>query len=149
MNKNPLLQLIAITLLLLAASSTMAAMYKWVDYEGNIQYSQTPPMDRDMERIAKPKAPPAPPSPVEPATGDTEAAGQSPEAESEGPSEEERRAAERHNAAVCKDARETLRNYETTPRIRVPTDDGFRYLSEEERQEQIRKARALIQKHCN
>ena len=148
MNKNPLLQLIAITLLLLGASSVMAAMYKWVDDEGNTQYSQTPPMDRSVERIAKPKAPPAPPSPVDSGTGDAEAADQSPEAESEGPTEAERRAAERHNAAVCKDAREKLQRYETTPRIRVPADDGYRYLSEDERQEQIRKARALIQKHC-
>ncbi|HDP89226.1 MAG TPA: DUF4124 domain-containing protein [Thioalkalivibrio sp.] len=132
--------------LCLVTVPTVAAMYKWADDEGNTQYSQTPPMDRPSETLNAPKAPPAPPPAAETAAPDT--AGETAAEDAAGPSAAERRRAERQNAARCQEARAVLQRYETTPRIRVPDGDSFRYLSEEERQKHMRDARQIIREHC-
>ena len=41
--------ILLIALLLTISLSVNAQIYKWVDDNGNIQYSQTPPMDRDAQ----------------------------------------------------------------------------------------------------
>jgi len=149
MNKNPLLQLIAITLLLLAASSTMAAMYKWVDDEGNIHYSQTPPMERQSEQIEKPRMP-APPPKADAAPADTTTAEPTAGTESEGPSEEEIRAEKERVAEECRRARQWISEIENKPRLRVRDDSGnLRYLTEEERQARLKQAQDYLRKYCN
>lgn len=143
--------LIIVMLLLIVAAPAPAAMYtmyKWVDDEGNTHYTQTPPMDREADRVAAPppvQAPASPPAAAEATPADDGEAA----TDDQGPTEAERRAAERHNAAQCEELRSTLQRYETTPRIRVRDAGGeYRYLSEEERQAQMAKARRLIGEHC-
>lgn len=140
--------LLAALILGLLTVPAAAAMYKWVDEEGNTHYSQTPPPDRPAETIAAPKAPPAPPQRETTAEETADGEGETGATEESGPSEAERRRVERENAARCREAREVLQRYETTARIRVPDGDGFRYLSEEERQQHIRDARKIIQERC-
>jgi predicted lipid-binding transport protein (Tim44 family) len=140
--------LLAALILGLITLPAAAAMYKWVDEEGNTHYSQTPPPGRPAETIAAPKAPPAPPRRENVAEEPADGGGETSATEESGPSEAERRRIERENAARCREARQLLQRYETTPRIRVPDGDSFRYLSEEERQQHIRDARKIIQERC-
>lgn len=62
-------QAVGVALMLLLAFPAQAAMYKWVDRDGNVIYSELPPPDaKDVKAIAPPpRVPEAVPAPVAPA----------------------------------------------------------------------------------
>jgi hypothetical protein len=54
------------------------------------------------------------------------------------------------NPEVCAQARENLATLEVAPRVRLRGADGeYRYLTDEERQEQEKRARDTIAVHCD
>jgi len=133
---------------LLAASTAgfAATMYKWIDSEGNVQYTQTPPPKGSFETMAPPPAPatPAPesstPQTAEPASSkeDDEAAKQ----------DDERKRLEasvaKHN---CETARKNLEIY--TAFRRVKGDKGeIITLGDDERAAKIKQANEMIEKYC-
>ena len=53
---------LTITLLVLFIAPAQAAMYKWVDDNGQVQYTDTRPADnREHKRLTAPSSPPPPP----------------------------------------------------------------------------------------
>lgn len=57
MIRKPSFVLLAILMLLPALSA--AKMYRWIDENGQVQYTQTPPPDQQAESIAPPPPPPS------------------------------------------------------------------------------------------
>ena len=135
---------------ILLAGNAHAAIYKWVDENGNVQYTETPPpADVKAETIQPP-----------PQTVDTETA-------TKQLSEEERQFEELRKQRLeqeeegdkaaadlalqeknCQMARERLASY-TRPRVRFVQEDGTRVTAtEEERQEQIKKSEDMIKEFC-
>ena len=53
------------------------------------------------------------------------------------------------NPALCDQARANLDTLNSSARVRIRDDDGLRYLSEEEKDIQRRKARDMAAVHCN
>jgi len=141
--------------LLLALSVTLPTaahgeMYKWVDDEGNVQYSQNPPPGSKAAEVVKPP----PKVDTEGATqalseqeaqfkGRQEAAGK--EAE-----EAEKTAAEAaQKKQACESARKNLERLQNAQRIFKKDAAGNRSrVSEEERQQSIKKAEESIKKNC-
>jgi hypothetical protein len=133
----------------LAATSSQAAMYKWVDADGITQYTQSPPPDGISADTV------APPPKV-----DTEAAIKQLQEqqkrsdqyfEDKSKQQEENQNAEADAARkkeMCAKARARLASYER-PRVNIVNEDGTRTrATEEQRQEQIRSSNESIQKYC-
>lgn len=127
-----------------------AGVYKWVDEQGNVHYTQTPPADKPVERFE------TRPEPV-----DSEAAlkkleeqkeksdsffkDRAKQAEEKAKAEEEATKRGEH----CKRARENLEKLETTIRLFQSDEQGNRVrMTEEERQAGIAKAKSQIKEFC-
>ncbi len=129
--------------------SINAAMYKWVDEDGNTHYSQSAPVDNtDVEEIE-------PPSKV-----DTESAANKVKNENETADKlrddritkkEEKLKAEEDAIAEkqkCEQARKRLASYQRN-RVNLKNSDGSnRVISEEERQSEIAKSKENIKTFC-
>lgn len=126
-----------------------ATLYKWVDAEGNTNYTETRPVDFDFEEIQ-------PPPEV-----DTETAIEQLKADQKKANDLERqRKAKAENQKIdeqnaiikkknCEMARERLASY-ARPGVRLVQEDGSRIrATEEQRQEQIAISNDMIKKFCN
>lgn len=130
-------------LALLAAGTAQAKMYKWVDEQGNIHYSQERPPQAGVEEI-KPPPPPAdaPPARRQDAAEQTGSGGPGPTGDAEG--DDLQAKVYKKN---CEIARKNLDIY--TQHSRVLNAQGeVEELDEETRQARIREARENIKKYC-
>lgn len=146
---------IFIVLLLLSANA-QARVYKSVDKDGNVTYSQTKPTDNEnVETIKTPKAKPAP-TPVETPNPATAA---SPEADSEAQKEspeiaEKNKQIEAENAEIkkqnCANSKSRLADLNSAGRIKFTGEDGnLKWASEEEVQARRDELQANVDKWCN
>jgi hypothetical protein len=137
-------------LLFLLAGNASAAMYKWVDEEGNTHYTQSPPPgDVQAETIAPP-----------PRVNTRNAVEQLKEQQEKADelrnqrlevAEEQRKNEEElaRKKANCELARKRLASYEE-PRVKFVQEDGSRVrATEEERLEQIKISQEMIDEFCN
>ena len=141
------LQLLVATTCLVLGVSVQAAQefYKWKDKDGVTHYSATPPKTESTETVRTTNLDP----------GETEAADGGDEATSgsDEPGSNDKQASASpkppaKNAAECEKARKNLETLETTPRIRMPDGDGFRYLTPAEIEEQKSLNRQAIDVDC-
>ena len=142
--------LLCVTLVVaLASPGLLAEMYKWVDDQGQVQYSQSPPPGRPAQII---KPPPkvdskAAREKLKQQLQDFEVRGDERQEQAEADQKKEEEAGERK--AACETAREQLTRLESNPRIlRVEKDETRTRLTEEERQAAIAEARKQVEKHC-
>lgn len=132
----------------LVGGTAIAAMYKWVDKEGNVHYSQVPPSDKEAETIAPP-----PPVPTQPAKPPAQEAAEAMENEQKAAEEEaeKRKADEERRAELyrknCEIATENMAIYRTSNRIITPEGEKVR-LSDEMRAEKIKEAQEAMDKYC-
>ncbi len=142
--------LLCVTLgMALASPGLLAEMYKWIDDEGQVQYSQSPPPGRPAETI---KPPPkvdskAAREKLKQQLQDFELRGDKRQEQAEADQKTQEQAGERK--AACDTARERLAKLEGKPRILQYAEDGSsKRLTEEERQADIAEARKQVEKHC-
>ena len=137
------------TLLAMLSSTVFAEMYKWVDENGEVHYSdRQPPADVETETIKPP-----PTVDVEQAKKELEARqNKFKTEESEKPAEEEKVTEE--ELAVkkknCELGKDKLQRLQDNPRVYSEAEDGTRTrLGEDERQARIKQAQDMIKKNCN
>lgn len=126
-----------------------AALYKWVDDEGNTHYSERLPADVVVEEIA-------PPSRVDTESANKQLEGQQKKAADLEARRKEKAESDRfdeQNAKIkkgnCEKARAGLASL-ARPSVRFVQEDGSRIrATEEQRQEKIAEANKMIQEHCN
>ncbi|RME33910.1 MAG: DUF4124 domain-containing protein [Gammaproteobacteria bacterium] len=143
MTRLPLL----LAALLLPLVTGAAQVYRWVDDQGQIHFSQTPPETGQAEVVETPPAPP-------PATDRLEALKKKAEeplkkaAELKKKRQEETQQAQELEA-YCERQRKELEGLLSAQRIYVTDEQGNRVRAPEEvRQERIRKVREAIAEHC-
>lgn len=111
------------------AQAGLAAIYKWIDAEGNVVYSQTqPPGGRPAEEVKQRNY------------GQSEAA------------KNTAKQAEREDRIEknCETARANLSLLETQAKVTLKDADGNAYVLEEvEKQEKILEAQSAIERYCN
>ena len=136
-------------LFFLVSSNCIAATYKWVDAEGNTQYSQQPPPDgAEAETVAPP-----PKVDTDKAVGDLEKQQEQFKKQDEDKSkqaEETQKTGEdlAQQKKRCEQAKDKLAKMQR-PRISVTGEDGNRKrLSEDERQTAINDANKSIAELC-
>lgn len=144
-----------ITGLLFALSCGTAAnaakVYKWVDKEGVTHYGEQVPQGEEFETISTTTAPPKDAAKAKQRLEDTNAARQSEEAKKLDFEEQKKQREEdiRIRKENCENAKANLKTIQDNARIRMMGDDGqYRYLSEEERQQQLDRAQHIIDTNC-
>jgi hypothetical protein len=134
----------ALALLLLAPALAGAQAYRWVDAQGRVHYSQTPPPQGDYGQVAPP-----PPSP-----------GRSPHLEALEPAapdpgqrareQRQQEAAARERQRRCEQARRQNAHFQGTGLYYSTGADGQRsYMSAEQIDRKRAEARAGIEEHCD
>jgi hypothetical protein len=137
----------------LLAISAEAAIYKWVDENGQTVYSETPP-PRGTSATRLKDAPPPPVDPNEAMNSLRSRADafekrqeERSNAENETQQSAEREKQTREN---CERLRKNLETLSNNPQVREKTgEDDYRVVPEEERQARIQETRERIQKECN
>jgi len=127
-----------------------AEMYKWVDEDGNTHYSQSPPINNTNVEIINP-----------PGTVDTKGAAEvlDDQKKTVDKLRDDRIAAKKEKQKTeeeitrkkedCQKAKARLASYQR-PRVQTQNEDGTRsFMPEEERQAQIKKSQAYVDKVCN
>ncbi|MFT5396033.1 MAG: hypothetical protein ACI85N_001222 [Gammaproteobacteria bacterium] len=139
-----------LVLFFVASGSSYAAMYKWVDADGEVHYGQHSPVDVEDVKIIK-----GPPS------VDIEKASKILDEQNKGldklreerikkaeeeKKEEEKLALEKEN---CKKSQARLKSYTARPTVQLVQEDGSRVrATEEQRQEEIRKSQEMVKEWC-
>jgi hypothetical protein len=123
---------------LLAGSPALAAkVYKWVDEQGVVNFSEHPPKNTKAVEI-KPNIGHSEPVIYEKPAAETPAQA--------APTEQQ---ASLKDAQRCEIARKNLQVLQTFGRVRVPEKDGsFHYLTEQEQQDRLKTTQQAIDESC-
>jgi len=151
MSKFSLVLLVA---LLTLTGLAMAESYRWVDDEGNVNYSQRPPADsRPVETIKPP--PPPPPGEAEKARADlegrleaSEAAGKALQGSAEKAEEERQLAAA--NKQNCENTRKNIATMKSRPQNTLynTASGGYKRLTSEEWEAKMAKSEKFLKDYC-
>ena len=145
---------LAITLcLLILIPNAVSGVYRWVDENGKIHYGDRPPADEQAEEIAQKQQPVSSSSP--PAQNNSAETRQRLLDRYEQEREEKKEAARKKREEAekrkrnCERARKQLKYYESYPLLYEKLPDGERrYLSAEEKDEDMRKLREAVKQWC-
>ncbi|MFT5425501.1 MAG: hypothetical protein ACI9ZT_000432 [Gammaproteobacteria bacterium] len=141
------IQIFAMSMISVSAN---AALYKWIDDEGNTTYSEKRPPDVEVEEISPPPKPPTDAGEVENLDSVLKKASENDERRKE--KAEDARIEEENkkiNKKNCEIAKNNLASY-VRPQVRVEQEDGTRAIATEEyRQEQIAKSNEMVKEYCN
>ncbi len=142
--------LLVVGILVLNGSAT-AAMYKWVDEQGVTHYSQHPPKDNEAERLRPPPPPATDPAAAQQKLQDKvkgfdERRGAAQEAAAKA---EQDAAEQQRRQKACEAARRNLQVLQAGGNRLIQTPDG-EYIrpTDEYRNEQMSKARKIIEENC-
>lgn len=136
---------------LLLSFSVHAQIYKWIDENGQTNYSQQPPESGQAETVDVPPPPPINPDEardeVQELIEQQQAADQAElEAEQQAREQAEQQAALQEN---CRIAQENLRSYQNNPGRRVMDQEGnVTRLTEEDRQQKIQEFQEQVELYC-
>lgn len=151
------------TTLLLAALSfhAQAEVYKWVDADGSIHYSDIKPNDKNATRIKTQTGQSSNTSDAETEPNESDASSSNPQARAQALDEQMKtqqdvadRQAEMDKAKVeqdekCATIRENLKKMEENSRIRIDDNGQVRYLSAEEIIEKKKNFQKMLDESCN
>ena len=122
------------------ASSAFAGLYKWVDDEGNVHYSQKRPKDKQYKRLKAPAPAPEDSKPLYQSTEKADKASKTMAAESANN--------EKVRATNCANAKKHLNSYTIYRRFR-DKDGNVNVVDDNERAKQIKEAEQAIKDFCN
>ena len=152
--KSPV-QLFTAVAILLATATVAAQVYKWVDKDGKIQYSDTPPPASATKAEAKKvdTSPVAAATTAPPAKALQDRAKDYDKRQADAAEKAKKAELDQKNAAInasnCSDARNGLRELETGRPVTRATETGAReYLDDEARQAEMAKARKSVADFC-
>jgi hypothetical protein len=155
MRKPPLSNLaavLAIAALAAALPAAAAKMYRWVDSDGTVVYSQTPPPgERPAVTIAPPPPPPEPPEVARQRLDDQLKKSDDAKKEQQKAAESTQKTAAQsaEQEKYCDNARRNLELLENRPPRRYQLPNGeFRTFSEQEQLAEIQKLKDYLKKSC-
>lgn len=137
-------------LLMLVTGTASAAMYKWTDANGHVQYGQYPPAGSQAERVNAAPAPKAAPAAKSPQQRVEELEKRQGE-EQQRKSESAQKLKDAENRKInCANAHQNLErlNYGGNRLVHMP-DGSYQRLDEKQKQEQIEKNQKAIKDFCD
>lgn len=143
MNKYSLTLIALLTGLLAAVPAGAKTFYKWVDENGATHYSERKPHDQQAEAVSIRGG----------RTTSTETpadtAGEEAEEEAAPQAQAQAQPASRKDPDRCQRARQNIQTLNNNARVRVQDDNGeYRYLSEEEKQQQMADSQQIASESC-
>ncbi len=134
------MRMLLLTIMMIFTSSASAGLYKWVDNDGNVHYSQKRPANQQFERL---KAPPPAPDNAKPLyKSSAPAKTTSKTAATETAKNKEIR------AKNCAQAKKNLNNFQVHRRIR-DKDGNVTVIDDKVRASQIENAKKAISNYCD
>lgn len=141
---------ILVSLLLIMPFCTSAAIYKWVDEQGNIHYGEERPLTTEAEKI---KLAPSP-------AGSTSTYGKpslKPKEKADAANEEKiddtqskEMIPKKQRAELCSRAKETLKKISEAGRVRTKNKDGStQVMTDQQKQDRIAQEQKAVKHHCN
>lgn len=134
------MRILLLATMMIFASSTFAGLYKWIDDEGNVHYSQKRPANQQFKRLkAPPPAPENSKSLYQPSAQTSKASNTV---------EKETAKNEKIRTENCAKAKKNLSNYQIHRRVR-DKDGNVKTINDNERANQIKNAQQAINNYCN
>lgn len=134
------MRMLLLTIMMIFASSASAGLYKWVDSDGNVHYSQKRPANQQFERLKAPA--PAPDNAKPLYKSGTPATKEGKTAAAETAKNKEIR------AKNCTQAKKSLSNYQLHRRMR-DKDGNVTIIDDKVRASQIENAKKAITNYCD
>lgn len=134
------MRILLLTIMMIIATSASAGLYKWVDSEGNVHYSQKPPRGQQFKRLKAPAPAPENSKPLFKSTKQKSKSGNVTAAETA--------KNKKVRADNCAKAKKNLNNYQLHRRIR-DKNGNVTILDDTERAKQIESAKQAINDYCN
>jgi hypothetical protein len=134
--------------LILTVTTSLSAgtIHKWVDDNGNVHYSDAPPVSSNSENIRVQSAP-SNPGKALPRLNTSQ---KSNDSGNEGMTKQQSQENAEQAAIVCGNARQDLQVISSSSRIRLKQADGStRFLSDDEIAERKTAAEADVDRYCN
>lgn len=130
--------------LAIGSCAQAAQVYKWVDAQGVTHYDSAPPTGQQTEKVDIQKPPLA-------GSVATQPAPENPQAAIDAKVRQQAKAGEAKRKANCEIIRTNLAKLKTYERIREPAEggDGYKRLSEQERQARIDETEKMIAEYCD
>ena len=122
------------------AASASAGLYKWVDNEGNVHYSQKPPRDKQFKRLKAPTSAPENSKPLYQSIKQKSISGNVAASESANN--------EKIRATNCTKAKNNLSSYQRSRRVR-DKDGNVITVDDNVRAQQIKIAKQAVSDFCN
>lgn len=133
------MRMLLLTTLIIFASSATAGLYKWVDNEGNVHYSQKRPKNIQYKKLKAPAAPPVSSKPLYQA--------EKAKTSADGALVEEEAKIKKLRTDNCEKAKKSLNTYTVYRRLR-DKDGNVRIIDANERTKQIEDAKKAIKDFC-
>ena len=133
------MKLLLLTMMMIFATSASAGLYKWVDDEGNVHYSQKRPRDKQYKRLKAPAPAPENSKPLYSTDNKTD---------KKDAVAVEMSKNQKLREVNCARAKKYLNTYQVYSRIRSK-DGTIRDIGTEERTREIKKAQQSIRDFCN
>ena len=143
-------------LLVFISSTATAAIYKWVDENGNVHYGQQRPDNSPAQKMNVQTHAPASAAykrmdklKNKNADGEENSEQQADAAPKEPEKKPETKAEKKRRLAACEQAKKNLKTMQAIGRIRSKDKDGnVNYLSQEQKEAKMKQSREMIKKHC-
>lgn len=133
------MKILLLAAMMIFTSSAFAGLYKWVDDEGNVHYSQKRPIDQQYKRLKAPNPAPENTSPLYQ---------QSSSPKDNDAASVETAKNEKARADKCDKAKKNLSKYQVYRRMR-DKDGNVRVIDDIERAKQIKISQEAISDFCN
>lgn len=135
------MRILLLTAIFIFASSASAGLYKWVDEEGNVHYSQKRPKNQQFKRL---KAPPPAPVNNKPLYQNTTIQSN----KDSSPAAAETAKNKKNRAEKCAQAKKSLNAYQVYRRIR-DKDGNVTNIDDKARATQIKNAKQAVNDFCS
>ncbi|MCK4865096.1 MAG: DUF4124 domain-containing protein [Gammaproteobacteria bacterium] len=134
------MRMLLLTVMMIFASSAFAGLYKWIDNEGNVHYSQKRPVNQQFKRLKAP--PPAPDNakPLYKSSAPAKTANKTATAETAKNKE--------IRAKNCAQAKKNLSNFQIHRRMR-DKDGNVTTIDDNVRAKNIKSAQNAISNYCD
>ena len=136
------MRIVLLATLIIVSFSASAGLYKWVDDEGNVHYSQKRPINQQFKRLKAPAPAPEASKPLYQSQQSKQNKGGKDTVAAETAKNEKKR------AANCANAKKKLNAYQVHRRIR-DKDGNVTVVDDKVRASQIAKAKQAISDFCN
>lgn len=140
------MRIIFVISLLAFAASANAAMYKWVDEEGNVHYSQKRPETKEYKKIKKQATPKSAGQPLY--QGSNTAPGKNTKPANKAIAEKETAKNEAQRQKNCAGAKQNLEAYQIYRRFKDKDGNAVR-IDDAERDKKIKESQEAISSFCN